>query len=148
MYVLLGRRLTQDVLPPLAFLHRPEAGEGEVDALHYAISQALDWVPVNAEKPNHLWLSGVDTETEAYATLRKAIDTAGLESVDPLTGLHNFNDFLGDAGNAALWFAVAGATQSIQQQPAHHLLICREHKNGKVWNMVISPVTSAKEGEA
>ncbi|WP_276330834.1 hypothetical protein [Serratia inhibens] len=42
--------------------------------------------------------------------LMKAIDAAGLESVDPLTGLHNFNDFLGDAGNAALWLAVAGAT--------------------------------------
>ncbi|MBV6691223.1 MULTISPECIES: hypothetical protein [Serratia] len=62
--------------------------------------------------------------------LMKAIDAAGLESVDPLTGLHNFNDFLGDAGNAALWLAVAGATQSIQQ-PAPHLLVCREHKHGK-----------------
>lgn len=146
--VLLGNRLTQETLTPIAFLHRPEAGEGEMDALHYAIAQALDWVPVNAEKPKHLWLSGVDAETEAYATLMKAIDAASLENVDPLTGVHNFNDFLGDPGNAALWLAVAGAAQSIQQQPAHHLLICRQHENGKVWNMVVSPVTSAKEGEA
>jgi hypothetical protein len=35
--VLLGNRLTQDVIPLLAFLHRPEAGEGEMDSLHYAV---------------------------------------------------------------------------------------------------------------
>lgn len=146
--ILLGNRLTQNVLPPLAFLHRPEAGEGESDSLHYAISQALDWVPVKAEKPEHLWLCGVDAETEAHATLMKGIAAAGLKNVDPLTGFHNFNDFLGDPGNAALWLAVAGATQSIQQQPAHHLLISRDQLTGKVWNMVVSPASSAKEGEA
>lgn len=145
--VLLGNRLTQETLPPIAFLHRPEAGDGGRAALHYAITQALDWVPVNAEKPEHLWLSGVDAETETYATLLQVIDEVGLKSIDPLTGFHNFNDFLGDPGNAALWLAVAGATQTIRQQPAHHLLICREHENGKVWNMVVSPVTTTKEGE-
>ena len=49
----------------------------------------------------------MDAETEAYATLMKAIDTAGLESVDSFTGLHNFNESLGEAGNADLWLAVA-----------------------------------------
>ncbi|KAB5494054.1 hypothetical protein F8562_11135 [Klebsiella sp. RCJ4] len=146
--ILLGNRLTQDILPPLAFLHRPEAGEGEPDALHYAITQALDWVPVGAEKPEHLWLSGVDAETEAHAALMKGISATGLKNVDPQMGFHNFNDFLGDPGNASLWLAVAGATQSIQQQPAHHLLISRDQQTGKVWNMVVSPASSTKEGEA
>lgn len=87
--ILLGNRLTQDILPPLAFLHRPEAGEGEPDALHYAITQALDWVPVGVEKPEHLWLSGVDAETEAHAALMKGISTTGLKNVDPQMGFHN-----------------------------------------------------------
>jgi len=86
----------------LDFLHRPETDEGEVDVLHYAM---FVWILVNVEKQNHLWLSGVDAETEPHAT------------------------------------------QSIQQL-AHHLLVCREHKHEKVWNMVVSPVTSAKEDEA
>ena len=146
--LLLGNRLTQGILPPLAFLHRPESGEGEPDALHYAITRALDWVPVNAEKPEHLWLSGVDAETEAHAMLMKGIGAAGLENIDPLTGFHNFNDFLGNPGNASLWLAVAGATQSIHQQPAYHLLISRDQQTGMVWNMVVSPVNSAKEGKA
>lgn len=59
---LIGRCLAQDVLPPFAFLHHPETSEGEVDA-----------------------------ETEAYATLMNGIDAAGLESVDSMSGLHNFN---------------------------------------------------------
>lgn len=80
-----------------------------MDALHYAM---IFWVPANAEKPNHLWLGGADAETEAYSTLIKTID-AGQESIDSLTGLHNFNDSLGDAGNAALYLAVAIAAQSI-----------------------------------
>lgn len=104
-----GNCLAQDVLSPLAFLHCPETGEGEVDALHYAM---FFWVPTNAEKPNHLWLGGANAETEAYATLMKTID-AGLEGIDSLAGLHSFNDSLGDAGNAALYLAVAVATQSI-----------------------------------
>lgn len=145
--LLLGNRLTQDVLPPLAFLHRPEAGGDGIDALRYAITRALDWVPVNAAKPEHLWLSGFDAETKTYATLMQAIDEVGLKNVDPLTGFHNFNDFLGDPGNAAFWLAVAAAAQSIQQQPVHHLLISREQQNGKVWNMVVSPVISTKEGD-
>ena len=145
--VLLGNRLTQDVLPPLAFLHRPECGEGTMDALCYAITQALDWVPIKAEKTGHLWLCGVHAETEDYVALMKAIDVTSLESVDQFTGIHNFNDFFGDSGKAALWLAIAAATQSMQQQPAYHLLISREQQNGKVWNMVVSPATSLQDGE-
>lgn len=146
--ILLGNRLTQDILPPLAFLHRPEAGEGEPDALHYAITQALDWVPVGAEKPEHLWLSGVDAETEAHAALMKGISATGLKMSTRRWVFIISMIFWVIHGNASLWLAVAGATQSIQQQPAHHLLISRDQQTGKVWNMVVSPASSTKEGEA
>mgnify|MGYP003365638943 CR=1 FL=1 len=146
--VLLGNRLTQNILPPLAFLHRPEAEQGTSEALKYAIRQALDWVPVAAEKPKHLWLSGVEAETDEYVALMQAIDGTGLDSVDRRSGFHNFNDFLGDPGKAALWLAIAAATQSIQLQPAYHLLISREQQNGKVWNMLVSPVTPVEECKA
>ena len=146
--VLLGNRLTQNSLSPLALLHRPESGEGAADALHYAILQALDWVPVKAGKLEHLWLSGVDIENEGYVTLMEAINAAGLESVDRTTGVHHFNEFLGDPGKAAFWLAVAAATQSMQQQPAYHLLISREQQHGKVWSMVVSPIAPVKESEA
>ena len=78
----------------------------------------------------------------------KAISHTALKNVNQITGTHNFNDFLGDPGNAAIWLSMVAATQSIQQQPAYHLLICREQRNGKVWNMVVSPAVRAKESKA
>ena len=81
--------LAQDVLPPLAFLHGPETGECEVDVLHYTIFAGFQLMLKN---PNHFWLSIMDAETEPHATLIKAINAAGLESVDSLVGLYNFNE--------------------------------------------------------
>ena len=146
--LLFGNRLTQEILPPLAFLHRPEASQGTSDELEYAIQQALDWVPVEADIPEHLWLSGVVADNEEHSSLMKAISHTALKNVNQITGTHNFNDFLGDPGNAAIWLSMVAATQSIQQQPAYHLLICREQRNGKVWNMVVSPAVRAKESKA
>ena len=40
---------------------------------------------------------------------------------------------------------MAVATQSIQQL-AYRVLVCLEHINAKVWNMVVSQETSTKEG--
>lgn len=146
--VLLGNRLTQDTLSPVAFLHRPESGGNTLEEMQYSIAQSLDWVPVAADIPEHLWLSGVVAETDEYIALMKVIDDSALKNIDQQNGMHNFNDFLGDPGEAALWLAVVAATQSMQQQPVHHLLIIREAQNGKVWNMVVFPVATAKEGEA
>lgn len=143
--VLMGNRLTQHLLPPIAFLHRPEQVGESSDAFEYAIRQALDWVPVTPEVPEHLWLSGMTAETDEYLTLMKAISSSSLSSIEPQTRIHNFNDFMGNPGKGAAWIAVAAAAQAIQQHPAHHLLICHEQQNGKVWNMVVSPVDSIKE---
>lgn len=145
--VLLGNRLAKDMLPTHAILHRPEAGSATPEKLHYAIQQALDWVPVSADKPQHLWITGVGSGTDKYISLIKAIDTSDLDNVEQHTGIHNFNDFLGDPGKAGVWLAVVAATQSMQQCPAHHLLISSEQQNEKLWSMVVSPAPTM-EGEA
>lgn len=145
--VLMGNRLTQHALTPMAFLHRPEAVGESSDAFEYAIGQALDWVPIAPEAPEHLWLGEVDPDTDEYTALMKAISSASLSRVDQHTGTHNFNDYLGSPGKGAGWLAIAAATQAIQQHPAHHLVICREQQSGKVWNMVVSPVDSYEESK-
>lgn len=145
--VLFGNRLTQETLPSLAILHRPECGEGVDEELRYAITQALDWGPVKSSEIQHLWLSGVEDEMDNYASLMKAIADSNLKNVSQKTGTHNFNDYLGDPGKAGVWLAIVAATQLMQQQRMHHLLICREQQNGKVWNMVVSPGVPAEEGE-
>ncbi|MEB7276925.1 hypothetical protein NEN81_00980 [Enterobacter asburiae] len=145
--VLFGNRLTQETLPSLAILHRPESGEGADEDLRYAITQALDWGPVKSSEIQHLWLSGVEDEMDNYATLIKAIADSDLKNVSQKTGTHNFNDYLGDPGKTGVWLAIVAATQSMQQQRVHHLLICREQQNGKFWNMVVSPTVPDEERE-
>jgi hypothetical protein len=78
--VLFGNRLTQETLPSLAILHRPESGEGADEDLRYAITQALDWGPVKSSEIQHLWLSGVEDEMDNYATLIKAIADSDLKT--------------------------------------------------------------------
>jgi len=109
--------------------------------------QALDWGPVKSSEIQHLWLSGVEDEMDNYATLIKAIADSDLKNVSQKTGTHNFNDYLGDPGKAGVWLAIVAATQSMQQQRVHHLLICREQQNGKFWNMVVSPTVPDEERE-
>ncbi|WP_169405428.1 hypothetical protein [Rouxiella aceris] len=108
--VLLGNRLTQNILPPLAFLHRPEAGQG------------TSLGSLAAEKAKDLWLSCVEAETDEYVALMKAIDGTGLDSVDRRSGFHNFNDFLGDPSNAALWveFLIGGSAFSVPGMTLHY----------------------------
>lgn len=142
--VLMGNRLTQHVLPPIALLHRPELVGESSNAFEYAIMQALDWVPVAPETPEHLWLSGMAADSDEYLAVMKAISSSSLSRIEPQT-THNLHDFMGYPGKGAVWIAVAAAAQAIQQHPAHHLLICHEQQNGKVWNMVVSPVASVKE---
>ncbi|HFK4762020.1 TPA: hypothetical protein ACG0MZ_003583 [Citrobacter farmeri] len=146
--LLFGNRMTQNTLPPLAILHRPESGEGIDDDLRYAITQALDWGPVEKDEIQHIWLSSVDAEMDNYNNLMKAIADSDLKNVSQKTGIHNFNDYLGDPGKSGVWLAIVAATQAMQQHPVQHLLICHEQQNGKVWNMVVSPAVPAKEGEA
>lgn len=145
--ILLGNRLTQHAISPLAFLHRPEAVGTSPDAFEYALGQALDWVPLAPAIPGHIWLAGVTTDDSEHIPLMKAISSASLSGVDQQTGVHDFTDYLGLPDKAASWLAVAAAAQAIQQHPAYHLLICREQQNGKVWNMIVSPAISGQEGE-
>lgn len=59
--VLLGNRLTQNILAPIAYLHRPEQErESNPDPLLYAARQALDWVPLPSSAIERVWRAGVD----------------------------------------------------------------------------------------
>lgn len=113
-----------------------------MDALHSAM---LFWGPANAEMPNNLWLSGAAAEIEVYATLMKTIDANGLKSIDSLMGLHSFHYslVLPTLHSSLLWLLPHN-----QYNNWHTIYWYVVNTNGKVWNMVVSPVTSAKEGEA
>lgn len=146
--LLLGNRLTQKALPPIALLHRPELSRPDPVALQEKIEQAIDWVPLQATALQHLWLAGIPGTSEGYQCAIVAQDNPPLASVDPATGVHNFNEFLGDPGRAAPWLAIAAAAQAVSRSPAPHMIISGEQDSDSVWSTVVSPLASHKENTA
>jgi len=73
--LLFGNRLTQTVLPPIAYLHRPEQErEPNTDALLYAARQALEWAPLDAQSIQQTWRVGVDVQrNEALSNVLAAV---------------------------------------------------------------------------
>jgi hypothetical protein len=139
--LLLGNRLTQTVLSPIAYLHRPEQErEPTNDALVYAARQALDWVPLDAESIEQTWRAGVDTQRDA------ALTTVLAEVPIPAKQGHGFFDLdtlLGHPGKASPWLAVAAATQIIQCGAGPQFIFsgggCGD---AGLWSTVLTPVPS------
>lgn len=146
--LLLGNRITQTTLPPIALLHRPELSRPDPIALQEKIDQAIDWVPLQATALQHLWLVGIPGTSEGYQCAIVAQANPPLASVDPATGIHNINEFLGNPGRAAPWLAIAAAAQAIRQSPAPHMIISGEQDSDSVWSTVVSPYASHKENNA
>jgi len=110
--LLLGNRLTQTTLPPVAVLHRPELEQQpSTEALHYAVTQALNWGPVDATSVRHVWRAGIDAQRHA------AINTVLGEVPMTVTrdqGIQDLDISLGHSGKAAPWLAIAVATHTMQ----------------------------------
>jgi len=111
--LLLGNRLTQTTLAPIAYLHRPEQERGPTtEALLYAACQALDWVPLEAKSIEQVWRVGIDPHREV-AIASVLVDTA--MPFKPDQGLCNLDALLGHPGEASPWLAIAAATQTFQR---------------------------------
>ncbi|MBV6820169.1 hypothetical protein KWG64_19660 [Rahnella sp. PD12R] len=146
--LLLGNRLTQNTLPPIALLHRPELSQPEPVALQEKIEQAIDWVPLRSTALQHLWLAGISGTSKGHECAIVALQNPPLAAVDAATGVHDFNQFMGDPGLAAPWLAFAAAAQAISRSPAPHMIISGEPDSNAVWSTVVSPLASHKENTA
>lgn len=103
----------------------------------------LDRVPVMAEKPNHFWFSCVNAETKAGTTLIKDIMLWAWEVLDSFKGLRNVNDSLRIQVTLLLGLPLPHKQYNNRRTIYWYAV---KTKNGKVWDMVIAPVTSTKEG--
>ncbi|PVZ79405.1 hypothetical protein C9426_33730 [Serratia sp. S1B] len=149
--LLLGNRLTQHVLMPIALLHRPESSGAKAEALQETVLQALDWVPLLPPGSlQHLWLVGLFGQTETYQSVVIAQSQEPLVSIDLNSGVHNFDEFLGDPGSAGPWLAIAAAAQVISHSPAPHMVISGDtgSESDTVWCTVVAPTASHKENQA
>lgn len=139
--LLLGNRLTQTVLPPLAYLHRPEQErEPTTDGLLYAAQQALDWVPLDPKLIEQTWRVGIDTQRDA------ALTTVLAEVPIPAKhgqGFYDLDTQLGHLGKASPWLAIAAATQAIQCGAGPQFIFSgSDCVDAGLWSTVLTPVSS------
>ncbi|VDR25573.1 Uncharacterised protein [Raoultella terrigena] len=136
--LLLGNRLTQNTIPPLAWLHRPEQAVPQL--LEEAIAQAADWVPLEAGQVKHLWLSGLTLE-EASAVI-PVMTIPLLSGVPSPAGRHNTDLIVGHAGCVSPWLAAAMGTLAAQQTGSAQLAISADDVTGTLWIQAITPRAS------
>lgn len=140
--LLLGNRLTQKLLQPLAYLHRPEHTRGMAAApLLKVTRQALAWGPVPASEVDNVWLAGTNS------IQRTSVDMVLNElaiAVKPGAGLSSLDAALGHPGRAGAWLAIALATQSIVSGCRAQLVISSlgAGKAG-LWNTLVAPIETA-----
>jgi hypothetical protein len=110
--LLLGNRLTQSTLAPIAYLHRPEQEREPTDAdLLYATRQALDWVPLQAQAVERVWRAGIDAQRHAaIATVLREVPMPGQLP----QGVCNLDALLGQPGKTSPWLAIAAAARTVE----------------------------------
>ncbi|PNB70916.1 hypothetical protein C1X64_27570 [Pseudomonas sp. GW456-E7] len=137
--LLLGNRLTQNAVPALAYLHRPEAQrEPTTEALLQAAHQALIWAPLDGEPIVHAWRSGVGAQHEEAITTVLAHIRMPMPNTQ---GFCNLDSLLGHPGVASSWLPIAAATQAIARGTGPQFIFsggsCRE---AGLWSTVLVPV--------
>lgn len=139
--LLLGNRLTQTTLAPLAYLHRPEHERGTTtETLRYAARQALDWVPLPATAVERVWRVGADAQRDAaMAAVLAELPIV----VQHNQGLHDLDSLLGHPGKASSWLAIAAATQLLERGAGPQLIFSGASSDElELWSTVLMPVPS------
>lgn len=143
--LLLGNRLTQNALLPLALLHRPELSEPDDEVLRATALQAADWIPMSIDRVQHLWLTGISAKSDVYRTILKVKTSLPFTGLEQQSDMHHIDSFLGDTALAAPWLALAVATKSMGYSPVPHFIFSGEPDGENVWCCVVSPNASHKE---
>lgn len=134
--VLLGNRLTQATLPPIAYLHRPQQERGAGQAsLAEAARQALDWVPLPAIDIERTWCTGIVAQ-RSVALNRVIKDLALTPDQRPCCP----DALLGNTGPVAPWLAIAAATQAITCGAGPQFIFSGEGPvNTRLWCSAVMP---------
>ncbi|MCW8278236.1 hypothetical protein IMF27_23875 [Pseudomonas sp. PCH199] len=137
--LLLGNRLTQTTLAPIAYLHRPEPERKPTGAdLLYAARQALDWVPLEGQSIEQVWRVCMGAQrTVAMASVLLEIPIP----VEPPRGVCNLDALLGDPGKAAPWLAIAAAAQTIERGAGPQFIFSGDDEAAGLWCTVLTPVS-------
>lgn len=135
--LLLGNRLTQEALEPLALLHRPDAAPtGE---LREGMNMAAYNVPLKENIVKNLWLAGLTGEQRAEVIACQNAHPA--QSVED-EAVISLDTSMGHAGAAAPWLAIAAATEIARQTQLPQMIICGDTTQNVLWSTLITPIAS------
>lgn len=138
--LLLGNRLTQEALEPLALLHRPDAAPtGE---LREGMNMAAYNVPLKENIVKNLWLAGLAGEQRAEVIACQNAHPA--QSVED-EAVISLDTSMGHAGAAAPWLAIAAATEIARQTQSPQMIICGDTTQNVLWSTLITPIASRQE---
>ena len=138
--LLLGNRLTQDALEPLALLHRPDASPpGE---LCEGMNMAAYNVPLKGHMVKNLWLAGLTGAQHAEVITCQNAHPAQSVADDSVISLDRS---MGHAGAAAPWLAIAAAPEITQQTQSPQMIICGDTTKNVLWSTLITPIASRQE---
>jgi len=138
--LLLGNRLTQEALEPLALLHRPDASSpGE---LSEGMNMAAYNVPLKGNIVKNLWLAGLTGGQHAEVIACQNAHPAQSVADDSVISLDRS---MGHAGAAAPWLAIAAATEIARQTQSPQMIICGDNTKNVLWSTLITPIASRQE---
>lgn len=138
--LLLGNRLTQEALEPLALLHRPDAAPtGE---LRQGMNMAAYNVPLKENIVKNLWLAGLTGNQRAEVIACQNAHPA--QSVED-EAVISLDTSMGHAGAAAPWLVIAAATEIARQTQLPQMIICGDTTQNVLWSTLITPIASRQE---
>ncbi|MFV9687084.1 hypothetical protein [Pantoea sp. ARC607] len=138
--LLLGNRLTQEALEPLALLHRPDAAP--VGELREGMNMAAWNVPLKENIVKNLWLAGLTAQQRAEVIACQNAHPA--QSVEG-EAVISLDTSMGHAGAAAPWLAIAAATEIARQTQLPQMIICGNTTPNVLWSTLITPIASRQE---
>ncbi|MBN3830773.1 hypothetical protein [Burkholderia sp. Ac-20344] len=99
-------------LNELAHIHRPR--QGAIASLQQALSLALKWGGAQPADIHHLWHAGFDKIGQQALLSAVRMENIPLSDGRPVSGEHDIDRLVGDAGIAADWFVLACASEFAQ----------------------------------
>ncbi|WP_049294097.1 hypothetical protein [Franconibacter helveticus] len=138
--LLLGNRLMQESITPMAILHRPDPSPAE--ELESGMRMAAYNVPIKDDIVKHLWLSGMNDRQHTEVVIHQNKPPAQAVEGDTVI---NLDSTMGHAGAAAPWLAIAAAAEIAQQTQSPQMIICGDTTQDVLWSTLVTPVTSRQE---
>ncbi|QUG76095.1 hypothetical protein GKQ23_14270 [Erwinia sp. E602] len=138
--LLLGNRLKQNILQPLALLHRPELSlPGQLGT---GMNMAAYNVPLKNNIISQLWLAGLSEGQHEEMIINQHSNPAGAVENEAIILLDRLT---GHAGAAGTWLAIAAAVFAAENTRTPQITITGERTTGIMWSTVITPVDPVQE---